>query len=132
MSAIGSSGTGNAEGTGVPENRGPGRPRGSGKKEVTATAVAAPSSAPHRGRPPGSRNKKTLAALAAAATGSAGPVTEATSSAGPSRLWPVLPPVHQPPAYALAEGWVTFLVRVLVECEDRLCLPSKFVEPMEG
>jgi hypothetical protein len=41
-------------------------------------------------------------------------------------------PVLQPPAYALADGWTTFIVPVLVGCEDRLCLPSQFVEVMKG
>jgi hypothetical protein len=32
----------------------------------------------------------------------------------------------------LAEGWSTFIVPVLAGAEDRLCLPSQFVEAMEG
>jgi hypothetical protein len=41
-------------------------------------------------------------------------------------------PVLQPPAYALAEGWSTFIVPVLTGAEDRLRLPSQFMEAMEG
>jgi hypothetical protein len=41
-------------------------------------------------------------------------------------------PALQPPAYALADGWTTFIVPVLVRCEDRLRLPSQFVEAMKG
>jgi hypothetical protein len=41
-------------------------------------------------------------------------------------------PALQPPAYASAEGWSTFIVPVLTGAEDRLCLPSQFVEAMEG
>jgi hypothetical protein len=41
-------------------------------------------------------------------------------------------PVLQPPAYASAEGWSTFIVPVLAGAEDRLRLPSQFVEAMEG
>jgi hypothetical protein len=40
--------------------------------------------------------------------------------------------MHQPPAYASAEGWTTFLVAVLAKYEDRLRLPSQFVKTMEG
>jgi hypothetical protein len=39
---------------------------------------------------------------------------------------------HQPLAYAAAEGWTTFIVSVLAGYEDRLCLPSQFMEAMEG
>jgi hypothetical protein len=87
-------------------------------------APAVPSSAPCRGQPLGSRNKKTLAALVAAATGSIGQGAAASSSVGPLRLRPVLPPVHQPPVYASAEGWTTFLVVVLGKYKDCLRLPS--------
>jgi hypothetical protein len=41
-------------------------------------------------------------------------------------------PVLQPPAYTLAEGWSTFIVPVLAGARDRLRLPSRFVEAMEG
>jgi hypothetical protein len=127
MCAIGGPGVG---GEGVPEKQKPGRLKGSGKKAVAAAAVA-PSSAPCRGRPPGSKNKKTLAALAAAASGSVGPNAAASSLAGPSQLQPMLPAL-QPPAYALAEGWSTFIVPLLAGAEDRVRLPSQFMEVMEG
>jgi hypothetical protein len=127
MCAVGGPGAG---GEGVPEKRKPGHPKGSRKKAVAAAAVA-PSSAPRRGRPPGSKNKKTLAALAAATSGSVGPNAAASSLAGPSRLQPTLPAL-QPPAYASAEGWSTFIVPVLAGAEDHVHLPSQFVEAMEG
>jgi hypothetical protein len=69
MSAIRSPGDGGARGGGVPEKCKPGRPKGSRKKAVTVT-TAIPSSASRHGWPPGSRNKKTLAALTASASGS--------------------------------------------------------------
>jgi hypothetical protein len=72
-------------GEGVPRKRGPGRPKGSGKKAVSVATVA-PSLAPRRGGPPGSKNKKILVALAATAYGSMGPSAAASSPAGPSRL----------------------------------------------
>jgi hypothetical protein len=40
--------------------------------------------------------------------------------------------VHQPPAYASVDRYVTFLILVLARCKDRLRLPCKFVEAMEG
>jgi hypothetical protein len=40
--------------------------------------------------------------------------------------------VHQLPAYASADGYITFLIPVLARCEDGLRLPSKFMEAMEG
>jgi hypothetical protein len=67
----------------VPEKRKPGRSKGGAKKVVAAT-VAAPSSASRCGRPPGNKNKKTLAALAAIASGSVRPNATASSLAGPS------------------------------------------------
>jgi hypothetical protein len=99
-------------------------------------AVTAPSSARRCGRPPGSKNKKTLAALAAAAlaaaaSGSAGPSAAASLLAGSSRLRSTMP-VLQLPAYVLAKGWSTLIVPVLAGAEDRLRLPSQFVEAMEG
>jgi hypothetical protein len=67
----------------MPEKRKPDRPKGTGKK--TAVAVAAtPSSAPRRGRPLGSKNKKTLATLAAAASESVRPSAAASLLVGPS------------------------------------------------
>jgi hypothetical protein len=41
-------------------------------------------------------------------------------------------PMLQPPAYASAEGWSTFIILVLTEVKDHLRLPSQFVEAMEG
>jgi hypothetical protein len=40
--------------------------------------------------------------------------------------------VIQLPAYSLVDGYITFIVLVLAGCADRLRLPSKFVEAMEG
>jgi hypothetical protein len=51
--------------------------------------------------------------------------------AGPSWLQPTSSAL-QPPAYASTEGWSTFIVPVLAGAEERLHLPSKFVEVMEG
>jgi hypothetical protein len=41
-------------------------------------------------------------------------------------------PVLQPLVYISVEGWSTFIVLVLVGAKDCLCLPSQFVEVMEG
>jgi hypothetical protein len=41
-------------------------------------------------------------------------------------------PVLQPPAYTSVEGWSTFIVPVLAGAKDLLCLPSQFVETIEG
>jgi hypothetical protein len=41
-------------------------------------------------------------------------------------------PALQPPAYGSAKGWSTFIIPVLAGAEDHLCLPSQFVEAMEG
>jgi hypothetical protein len=54
-----------------------------------------------------------------------------SSLAGPSRLQPTLPAL-QPPAYTSAKGWSTFIIPVLAGAMDRLRLPSRFVEAMEG
>jgi hypothetical protein len=114
----------------VPEKRKPGRPKGSGKKAVVVIA-AAPSSASHHGRPLGSKNKKTLAALVAAASGSIGPNAAASLLAGLSRLQPMLSVLQLLP-YASAEGWSTFIVPVLTGAENHLRLPSQFMEAVEG
>jgi hypothetical protein len=76
MSSLGGSDTG---GEGVPEKRGPGRPRGSGKK--TDMSVTTPPASRKRGRPKGSHNQKTLAALAAAAAAAS------STAAAAGRLW---------------------------------------------
>jgi hypothetical protein len=44
----------------------------------------------------------------------------------------VLPPVIQLPAYSSVDGNITFIVPVLAGCGNRLRLPSKFMEAMEG
>jgi hypothetical protein len=93
MSTIRGSGDGSVESAEASRRHGPRRPRGSVKKIGTA-AAAMPPSAPRRGRPPGSRNKKTVATLAAATAGTTGPATAAAAPVTLSRFWPVLPPVH--------------------------------------
>jgi hypothetical protein len=40
--------------------------------------------------------------------------------------------MSQLPAYTLVNGFVTFLVPVLAGSKERLPLPFKFVEAMEG
>jgi hypothetical protein len=125
MSAIGGPGAG---GEGVSEKQRSSHPKGSGKKVVAA--VTAPSSAHRCGCPPSSKNKKTLAALAAAASRFAGPSTAASLLAGSSWLRSMMP-VLQLPAYILAEGWSTLIVPMLAGAEDRLRLPSQFMEAME-
>jgi hypothetical protein len=87
---------------GAPKKRGPGHPRGSGRK-TASTAAAAPSSPRRRRWPPGSKNKRTLAALEAAASNSARARAATSPLAGPSPLWPEKPAL-QPPAYISAEG----------------------------
>jgi hypothetical protein len=103
------------------EKRGPGHPKGSGRKTAPA-AAATPSSPRRRGRPPGSKNKKTLAARSRVA---------ASPPDGPSRLWSEKPAL-QPPAYISAEGWSTCIIHVLAGAHNLLCLPSKFTDSMEG
>jgi hypothetical protein len=100
-------------GEGVPEKQGPSRPRGSGRK-TAPIAAAAPSSSHRRGRPPGSKTKKTLAALGAAASNSARSRAVTSPLGGPSRLRPEKPAL-QPSAYISAEGWSTCIVPVLAE-----------------
>jgi hypothetical protein len=56
----------------------------------------------------------------------------AVALAGPSQFWPAPPLAHQPPAYISINGYTTFIALVLAGCGDHLCLPSKFVEGMEG
>jgi high mobility group AT-hook protein 2 len=117
-------------GEGVPKRRGPGRPRKGGRKDAP-TPVAASSPSRRRGRPPVSKNKKTLAALGAAASGSARPRTATSSPSGPSRLQPEKPAL-QPPAYLSTEGWSTCIVPILAGAQNLLRLPSQFTESMEG
>jgi high mobility group AT-hook protein 2 len=77
-------------GEGVPERRGPSHPRKRGRKDAP-TAAAAPSPSRRRGRPPGSKNKKTLAALGAAASDSARPRAATSSPGGPLQPRPEKP-----------------------------------------
>jgi hypothetical protein len=77
-------------GEGVLNRRGPGRSRGSGRKTAPA-AAAAPLLPRRRGRPPGSKNKKTLATLGAAPSSFARPRAAASPPAGLSQLWLVIP-----------------------------------------
>jgi hypothetical protein len=77
FSAMSSLGGSAARGEGVPERRGPSRLKGSRKK--TETPVAMPPMSQKRGCPKGSRNQKTLAALAAVAA--AAPTTIAAAGA---------------------------------------------------
>jgi hypothetical protein len=115
---------------GIPEKWGPGCPKGSGRKTVPA-AVATPSSPRRHGRPSGSKNKKTLAALEAAASNSVRSHATALPPDGPSRLRSEKPAL-QPPAYISAEGWSTCIIPVLAGAWDLLCLPSQFMDSMEG
>jgi hypothetical protein len=115
---------------GVPEKRGPGRLKGSGKKTAPATP-ATPSLPCRHGHPPGSKNKKTLAALGAATSTFAKSRAVASPPDGPLRLWSEKPAL-QPPAYILAEGWWTCLIPMLAGAQDLLRLPSKFTDSMEG
>jgi hypothetical protein len=56
----------------VPEKRGPSHPKGSGKKTASAAATA-PSSSHRRGRPPGSKNKRTSTSSFARSRAAASP-----------------------------------------------------------
>jgi hypothetical protein len=115
---------------GIPEKRGHGRLKGSGRKTAPA-AAAAPSSPRRRGRPPGSKNKKTLNALGAAASNSVRSRVTALPPDGPSRLRSEKLAL-QPPAYISAEGWSTYIIPVLAGARDLLLLPSQFADLMEG
>jgi hypothetical protein len=106
MSATGGFGRGSNEGAEALKKRWPGRPHGSG-------------------------NKKSLAALGAGA-GASRSAAAAVTLAGPSWFQSALPPARQPPAYTSINGYTTFIVLVLAGCGDRLRLPSQFVEEMEG
>jgi hypothetical protein len=113
--------TGVPSDAGVPEKRRPGRPKGSGKK-TASTAAAAPSSSHHRGRPPGSKNKKAPTVFRVAAT-PVGPRAVAPPPLGPSRPW-LEKPVLQPPEYISAQGWSTCIIPVLADGRDLLRLPT--------
>jgi hypothetical protein len=117
-------------GEGVLGKRGPGHPKGSRRKTAPTTA-AAPSSSRCHGWPPGSKNKKTLTALGAAAPNSARLHAATSPPDGLSQLRSEKPAL-QPPAYISAEGWSTCIVPVLTGAQDLLRLPSQFAESMEG
>jgi hypothetical protein len=90
-----------------------------------------------RGRPLGSCNKKTLAALAVAAAVVSSEAATATTGgssgvAAGAALQPRLLLTKQPPAYASVNGYITFVVPVLAGSKERVPLPFKFVEVMEG
>jgi hypothetical protein len=121
--------TGAPSGVGVPEKRKPGRPKGSGKK-TASTVAAAPLLPHHRGRPPGSKNKKAPPAFGATASTSARPRAAASPPVGPSRPW-LEKLALQPPAYISAEGWSTCIIPVLAGARDLLRLPSQFTSSME-
>jgi hypothetical protein len=72
MSSLGSGSLG-VGGEGASERRGPGCPKGSGTKPASPAAV--PLTSRKRGRPKGSRNQKTLAALAATAVATSAAAT---------------------------------------------------------
>jgi hypothetical protein len=87
----------------------------------------------------GSRNKKTLAALAEAAATVSTEAAPATTAAGNSsgavagvacRLR--RPPSEQRPAYTLVNGYTTFLAPLRAGCKVRLPLPFRFVNTMGG
>jgi hypothetical protein len=93
-----------------------------------------------RGRPLGSRNKKTLAALAAAAatvSAEAAPTAAAATDnsfgvvAGVARK-SRRSPEKQWPAYTLVNGYTTFLAALQAGCKVRLPLPFRFVDTMGG
>jgi hypothetical protein len=113
---------------GIPEKQRPGRPKGSGKKNASAV-TAAPSSSRCRGRPPGSKNKKTPTVFRVAAT-PAGPRAMAPPPLGPSRPW-LEKLALQPPDYISAQGWSTCIIPVLVGARDLLRLPTQFTSSME-
>jgi hypothetical protein len=125
MSATEGFSAGGAEGAEASKKRVRGRPPGTSKKAKTE-AMVSPSAPRRHGRPLGSKNKKMLAAAALTAP------SVAAATASPSWLLSELPPVLQPPAYSSVDGYVTFIIPVLAGCGDRLRLPSKFVEAMEG
>jgi hypothetical protein len=106
---------------GVPEKRRPSHPKGSGKK-TASTAAAAPSSSHHRGRPPGSKNKKAPTVFKVAAT-PARPRAVTPPSLGPSRPW-LKKLALQPLAYISAQGWSTCIIPVLAGAQDLLRLPT--------
>jgi hypothetical protein len=94
---------------------------------------------PASGRPLGSRNKKTLAALAEAAATVSTEAAPATTAAGNSSgavagvaCRSQRPPSEQRPAYTLVNGYTTFLAPLRAGCDVRLPLPFRFVNTMGG
>jgi hypothetical protein len=91
-----------------------------------------------RGRLLGIRNKKNRAALAsAAATVSTEAATTAVASNSSDAVTGVARqsrrlPKKQQPAYTSVNGYTTFLVPLRARSEERLPLPFKFVDTMEG
>jgi hypothetical protein len=107
------------------EKRKRGRPLGSGKK-AKEEVVAMPLVVQRRVCPPGSKNKKTLAATTAPAVAVSSFV--AVAVLGPSMLALAL----QPPAYSPMEGYMSFLILVLAGGAGRIRMHSKFMETVEG
>jgi hypothetical protein len=131
MSSVGGAAAGGAR---APEKRKRGRPLGSGKKAREEVEVTLPVPRRH-GCPPGSKNKKTLAVVAAAAAASSfvdvatvGSSAVVAAVAGPSA--PAL--ADALPAYTPVEWYRCFIVSVLPGAMGLLRLPSKFTEIMKG
>jgi hypothetical protein len=109
-----------------------------GSRNKDKGLVTPPSVPRKRGRPLGSRNKKTLAALAAAAaTVSTEAATAAAAGNSSGAVAGVAhqsrrPPKKQRPTYTSVNGYTTFLVPLRAKIEERLPLAFKFVDMMEG
>jgi hypothetical protein len=91
-----------------------------------------------RGSPLGSRNKKTLAALAAAAAtvsteaataAAVGNSSGAVTDVARQSRWPAK---KQRLAYTSVNMYTNFLVPLWAESEEPLPLPFKFIDMMEG
>jgi hypothetical protein len=154
MSSAGALGGSGARGPGGSGGRKHGRPLGSLNK-VKDLAATLPVSC-KRSRPLGSRNKKTLAALAAVAatvSAEAAPATAtaavsgeaaaaaATAAAAAGDLPSAVagaarksgcPPEKHRLTYTSANGYTTFLAPLRDGCEVRLPLPFRFVDTMGG
>jgi hypothetical protein len=99
-----------------------------------------------RGCPPGSRNKRTLAALAATAAvesgvgvggvaslGFAGVGTGGSTSAATTMAYkPWCPPAQQRLSYTSEHGFTTFVVHLRAGCEVRLPLHFRFIDTLGG
>jgi hypothetical protein len=110
-----------------------------GSQNKEKSLAATPLVSRKRGHPLGSRNKKTLAALAAAvATVSTEAATTAATAGNSSGAVADVarqlrhPLKKQRPAYTSVNGYTTFLVPVRARSEERLPLPFKVVDTMEG